>query len=96
MGSVSCTLLMWVLLVAWVRLGLDRVKDRALSAIYIDSGCTRDMLGGSHSGEASNISSETVVVDTAGGTREVSCVGDREHAPGLSTSRGLIAPWLPL
>ena len=34
-------------------------------------------------------------VDTAGGEREVHEVGDKCHAPGLSTHQGLMAPWLP-
>ena len=73
----------------------ERTTHKALSAVYLDSGCTRDMLGGEDCESTINVESELVRVDTAGGEREVHEVGDKCHAPGLSTHQGLMAPWLP-
>ena len=62
---------------------------------YLDSGCTRDMMGWDHCSRACNVRDENVVVNTANGSTVVSESGDLEVSPGLHIKEGLLAKWLP-
>ena len=81
------------LLVAMALSSIARVYSTTRS--YLDSGCTRDVLGGDHANKATNVTNVNVNMNTVNGNKHVSTAGDYEHSPGLVTRAGLIVKSLP-